>query len=218
MKKILFLSMLFHSITAGAQEETSNSNITKRHKLEISYNTGYSFSGVVVGDVYAQRAYKWKIKDNTFHKINLGCYIGKRVEVGAGFNLYQWNGHIEYLVLQEQPNDAAATVLSSYAFSNCYFPIGSGALYVGAAGGYTKAFVKGVQLPIRPGFYSGHGYEYNVHLGYKLPLIKNRLWFNVEAGGTQTKISRVDIVWLHNSGKSYAIDGYSILGGLMFRM
>lgn len=218
MKQVLFLSMLFYSIAAGAQEKTSNSTTTKPHKLELSYNSGYSFSNVVVGDVYAQRAYKWKIKDNVFHKINLGYYIGKRVEIGIGANTYKWNGHIEYLALQEQPNDATATVLSSYVFSNYYLPVSSGLLYGGVAIGYTKSFVSGVQLPIRPGFYSGHGYEYNAHLGYKFPLIENRLWFNVEAAGTQTKISRIDISWLHNSGKSYAIDGYAVLGGLMFRM
>lgn len=210
--------MLLHSIILSAQEEIPNSSTTKPHKLELSYNTGYSFSNVIVGDVYSERVYKWQIQDNVFHKINLGCYIGKRVEVGAGFNLYQWKGHIEYLALQERPNDAAATVLSSYAFSNYYFPVGRGFFYVGLAIGYTKAFVNGPQVPIRPGFYSGHGFEYNAHFGYKFPLVNDRLWFNVEAGATQTKISKIDLTWLHNSSKSYAMDSYCALAGLMFRM
>lgn len=225
MKQAIIIALVFFYIPARAQEEVQNRNSAKSHKLEISYNTGYNFGNTLHGNVYEPRAYKWKIKDNIFHKINLGCYIGKRVEVGIGYNLYQWEGHVEYLTSKYYPKDATCMALSVYAFSNYYFPVRGGVFYGGAIVGAAKSFVKGTQYPIGHyggsdynNFYSGHGWEYNAHIGYKFPLVKNRLWFNVEGGVTETKINKIDLPYFHRSDYSYRMDSYSALAGLMFRM
>lgn len=225
MKKSLFLLLLSCSIISDAQEDPTNSKSQRPHLLELSCNTGYSFGSTLTGDVYQPRSYKWKIQDNTFYRVNLGCYVGKRIEVGGGLNLYQWKGHVEYLTSKYHPKDALCTALSVYIFSNYYFPVRNGAFYGGVIVGAAKSFVSGPQYPISMSpssgynnFYSGHGWEYNAHIGYKFSLVKNRFWFNVEGGVTEIKINKIDLPYFDRSQSSYRMQSYSALAGLMFRM
>lgn len=215
MKQVVIIFLLFLRIQMWAQEEP-NSKIQHFHLLELSYNIGYSFSGIVIGDAYSPRAFTWKIHDNTFHKLNLGCYVGKRIEVGTGCNIYQWRGQIKFRIFPGHPYDARCTALSAYVFSNYYFPTGIGKFYAGVAGGYAKSFGT-PNVGLYRGFFNGHGYECNVHIGDKITLVKDKFWINVEIGATQTMINTLKAGSIGYNGE-YAIDNFSVVAGLMFRM
>lgn len=215
MKKLLLSFSILIALSAKAQD-TLHKKYTNHHRFEIVLGGGYAFGGSIAGDAYPPLT--WDVNEHPIYSIGLAYYITSRINAGIGLNKYTWK------VLSIKPGfagikDSHDGGLSAYVFANYDLPVRSSIFYGGAAGGYGRSYDIEGKLG---NLYEGEGREVNIHIGYKLPLVKKRFWLNIETGYTSTTITHevgyhVGMVY-KTEKKSYSVNSYPVTIGLRFKI
>jgi hypothetical protein len=139
-------------------------------------------------------------------------YVTKRISAGVNLNRYEWR--VFRTINSYSPPTTNERAYTASFVANYDLPVRNSRFYAGGWIGYAKEYENGESSFLT----EGEGIEYNAHIGYKLNLTDDRLWFYVECGYTNTKIDHAGGYAGHGYGRKYEIGSTPIIGGLKFRI
>lgn len=218
MKHTLLVLLLFVTIPGVAQDREPDDNRKVRyanhHNFEMNLGGGCSISSTIKDNYYSTATFpvQTSVMPTPYFTGGLVYYITKRISAGVNLNKYTWK-------VSRKPPYSTTTSSKDEAYTasfvaNYDLPVRNSRFYVGGWIGYAKEYESGETGLLT----QGEGIEYNAHLGYKLNLTDDRLWFYVECGYTNTKIDHAKNSFGYGYYRKYEIGSTPIIGGLKFRI
>lgn len=204
MKHTIIAALLCLPLSSFAKTDSTTKYIN-HHRFEVAISGGYGLDAKIKYTGNNSSLKPPLAYGTAFENVSLVYYITPRINAGIGFANTTW----ETSVYGHRNKDGNAY---GYVTANYNLPVRSSIFYGGISAGSTFQYE-----------FTGEGSTLgndkslmvNAHIGYKLTMVKNRLWFTVEAQRMAVKVpspySRVIDVkeWLY---------AYPILGGLNFKI
>ncbi len=205
-KTLIMLSALLFVSTSivhaqGESKNTKPGNISKKSKVEIFLSASQTFSSSAESKFYQDNyGMSMKAGNGMIYSLGAGYNITRNITAGIAARLHKWD--ITNASLYSGPNRA----YSVNVFGNYKFPVGRSAFYAGFLAGYLHTYDKSGEWNRLP---TGSGYDFNVHVGYKLPLVRNRLFASAEVAYNRSAVVKKETIPYAGNHREENV-GYSI--------